>query len=181
MLQMYKTWLEALEQGDMGGICKIDMRAAFDVVDTQLLLEKLELYGFERNSVQWIWSYLTYRSQRVYIEGSLSDHLALDAGVPQGSILGPILYTIFTNELPQVVHEDNCPMKESGESLIFNLQCQECGGVCCYADDSTYTAVGSDPVELSEKLSHKYSVLADFLTLNKLKVNDKKTHPMYKA
>ena len=176
MLQMYTTWLEALEDGDMAAVCMIDMSAAFDVVDTQLLLEKLDLYGFDRNSVQWIWSYLTYRSQRVYIEGSLSDHLALDAGVPQGSILGPILYTIFTNELPQVVHEDNCPMKESGESLIFNLQCQECGGVCCYADDSTYTAVGSDPVELSEKLSHKYSVLADFLTLNKLKVNDDKTH-----
>ena len=48
--------------------------------------------------------------------------------------------------------------------------------MCCYADDSTYTVVGSDPVELSEKLSHKYSVIADFLTLNKLKVNDEKTH-----
>ena len=97
MLQIYTTWLDALEEGDIAGVCMIDMSAAFDVVDNQLLLEKLKLYGFDRNSVQWIWSYLTYRSQRVYIEGSLSGHLPLEAGVPQGSILGPVLYTIFTN------------------------------------------------------------------------------------
>ena len=59
---------------------------------------------------------------------------------------------------------------------MFSIQCQECGGVCCYADDSTYTATGSDPLELSEKLSEKYNVLANFLTANKLKVNDDKTH-----
>jgi hypothetical protein len=59
--------------------------------------------------------------------------------------------------------------------LLYSLF-QECGGVCCYADDSIYTAVGSDSVELSEKHSHKCSVLADFLTPNKLKVNDEKTH-----
>ena len=55
-------------------------------------------------------------------------------------------------------------------------QCRECGGLCCYADDSTYTVQGSGPDELSEKLSQKYSALADFLTANKLKVNDEKTH-----
>ena len=59
---------------------------------------------------------------------------------------------------------------------MFSIQCQECGGVCCYADDSTYTATGSDPIELSEKLTDKYNVLANFLTANKLKVNDDKTH-----
>ena len=48
--------------------------------------------------------------------------------------------------------------------------------MCCYADDSTYTATGTDPLELSEKLSEKYNVLANFLTANKLKVNDDKTH-----
>ena len=154
----------------------IDMSAAFDVVDTELLLEKLNLYGFDRNSIQWIWSYLTYRSQAVYIEGSLSSLLPLEVGVPQGSILGPIFYTIFTNELPQVVHEANCPLREVEGADIFTIQCQECGGVCCYADDSTYTATGSDPAALSEKLTHKYKVLADFLTANKLKVNDEKTH-----
>ena len=176
MIQMHTTWIEAIDNGDMAAVCMIDMSAAFDVVDTQLLLQKLGLYGFDRKSVQWIWSYLTYRSQRVYIEGSLSGPLGLEAGVPQGSILGPILYTIFTNELPQVVHEEDCPMKHNDASSIFKQQCQECGGVCCYADDSTYTVVGRDSQELSDKLTHKYSVLADFLSDNMLKVNDEKTH-----
>ena len=67
-------------------------------------------------------------------------------------------------------------MREVEGAAIFTIQCQECGGVCCFADDSTYTATGNDQVELSEKLSQKYSVLADFLTANKLKVNDEKTH-----
>ena len=63
MLQMYTTWLDALEEEDMAGVCMIDMSAAFDVVDNQLLLEKLKLNGFDRNSVQWIWSYPPYRPQ----------------------------------------------------------------------------------------------------------------------
>jgi hypothetical protein len=176
MLQMYTTWLEALEQGDMAAVCMIDMSAAFDVVDTGLLLEKMKLYGFDRNALQWTWSYLTYRSQCVYIEGSLSSPLPLIAGVPQGSILGPLFYTIFTNELPEVVHEDNCPLRDADDLALFNTQCQECGGVCCYADDSTYTVHGSDLEELSSTLTQKYSILADFLTANKLKVNDDKTH-----
>ena len=77
MLQMYTTWLDALEEGDMAGVCMIDMSAAFDVVDTEVLLEKLKLYGFDRNSIQWIWSYLTYRSQAVYIVSPISYLLKL--------------------------------------------------------------------------------------------------------
>ena len=53
ILQMYTTWLEALEQGKLAAVCMIDMSAAFDVVDTDLLLEKLKLYGCDRRSVQW--------------------------------------------------------------------------------------------------------------------------------
>ena len=173
---MYDTWLEAVEQGDLAGVCMVDMSAAFDVVDTDLLLDKMKLYGFDRDAVQWMWSYLTHRSQGVYIEGSMSKLLPLEAGVPQGSILGPVFYTIFTNELPQVVHEEDCPMEGVAGESIFSIQCQECGGLCCYADDSTYTVTGKNTAELSEKLTKKYSVMADFLTDNKLKVNDEKTH-----
>ena len=103
--------------------------------------------------------------------------LALEAGVPQGSILGPIYYTIFTNELPQVVHQHDCPLQDDLDSSIFTIQCHECGGLCCYADDSTYTVRSKDPEELSEKLSRKYKVMADFLTDNKLK--SMMTKPIY--
>ena len=124
-----------------------------------------------------MWSYLAYRSQAVYIEGSMSKLLPLEAGVPQGSILGPIFYTIFTNELPEVVHEESCPRRAAGHGQsTFSTMCSECGGMCCYADDSTYSVTGRTPEELSEKLSQKYNVVADFLTDNKLKVNDDKTH-----
>ena len=158
----------------LNGVCMVDMSAAFDVVDHQLLLEKLKLYGFDRNSTQWTWSYLTYRSQLVYIDGSQSSPLPLEAGVPQSSILGPLLFTIFTNELPEVVHGPSCPIRE-GEAL-FNIKYEECGSICCYADDSTYSAQGSCAEDLSEKLSEKYKAIADFLTANRLKVNDDKTH-----
>ena len=121
MLQMYDTWLEAAEDGDLAGVCMVDMSAAFDVVDTQILLDKLQLYGFDRNAIQWTWSYLNYRSQGVYIEGAMSGLLGLEAGVPQGSILGPIYYTIFTNELPQVVHEQDCPVQGDPGASIFTI------------------------------------------------------------
>ena len=65
------------------------MSAAFDAVNTELLLEKMRLYGFDKDAVQSMWSYLTYRSQCVYIEGSMSELLPLGGGVPQCSILGP--------------------------------------------------------------------------------------------
>ena len=175
LIQMYDTWLEAVEQGNLAGVCLVDMSAAFDVVDTKLLLEKMKLYGFDKDAVQWMWSYLTYRSQGVYMEGSMSKLLPLEAGVPQGSILGPVFYTIFTSELPEVVHEADCPLRGDTGS-IFSMQCQDCGGLCCYADNSTYTVIGNTPQQLTETLSKKYNVLADFLTDNKLKVNDDKTH-----
>ena len=154
----------------------VDMSAAFDVVDNELLLEKMNLYGFDQNCVQWAWSYLTYRSQGVYLEGSLSRLLPLEAGVPQGSILGPLFYTIFTNELPQVVHGADCPLRNLDEAALFSIQCQKCGGLCCYADDSTFTISGKDPEHLSQQLSEKYTIMAEFLTANTLKVNYEKTH-----
>ena len=85
----------------------------------------------------------------VYIEGSMSSLLPLEAGVPQGYILGPVFYTIFTNELPQVVLEADCPMIGIAEAPMFSTQCQECGGLCCYADDSTYTVIAKNPEQLS--------------------------------
>ena len=102
---MYDGWLQAVEAGQLAGVCLLDMSAAFDVVDHELLQQKLALYGFEEDILNWTASYLSGRTQCVSIEGSLSQLLAVDAGVPQGSILGPLFYTLFTNELPEVIHD----------------------------------------------------------------------------
>ena len=69
---MYDTWLDALEGGELAGVCMVDMSAAFDLVDNEILLQKLKLYGFDENTLQWTCSYLTHRSQGVYIDGAMS-------------------------------------------------------------------------------------------------------------
>ena len=176
MLSMYDSWVSATERGELAGAALIDMSAAFDVVDTELLLEKCKLYNFERNTVQWLWSYLSERSQYTYIGGSQSSSKALEAGVPQGSILGPVLYTLYTCDFPEVIHQADCPNLNQESDGKYRTMCTECGGVVCYADDSTLTVTASSPEELSNKLSTKFQVMKSYLTENRLCINSDKTH-----
>ena len=106
MIQMMDSWIRGVDTGQLTGACLLDMSSAFDVVNHGLLLEKLAYYGFSEQIIMWIKSYLSGRRQCVSIGGCLSKFLDVDSGVPQGSILGPLLYTIFTNELPEVLFDD---------------------------------------------------------------------------
>ena len=85
------------------GAVLLDFTAAFDVIDHKLLLEKLECYGFRPSAVAWMESYLVNRSQRVFFNGGYSDSVSVECGVLQGSCLGPLIYSIFTNDLPLVL------------------------------------------------------------------------------
>ena len=96
-------WVQAVDKGELTGVCMLDMSAAFDVVDHGILLNKLKLYGFDEQALEWMKNYLSGRSQAVYIDGSLSPFLHVDVGVPQGSILGPLCYILFPNDLPETV------------------------------------------------------------------------------
>ena len=177
MLQMYDTWVEAADRGELAGVVMIDQSAAFDCVDHFLLLEKLRLYGWDEASLAWSRNYLSNRTQSCSVESFQSEPLGVSAGVPQGSILGPLYYCIFTNEFPETVHQQDCPVGVQDEDEpSYRMQCRQCGGVTVYADDSTYTISDKDPNKLSDKLSSKFEVMADFLTANKLKVNSDKTH-----
>ena len=184
LIQMYDGWLQAVEDGKMAGVCLLDMSAAFDVVDHGLLLKKLELYGYDEDSLGWVSSYLNGRSQCVMIEGCLSKLLPVNVGVPQGSILGPLLYTLFTNELPEVIHDQldqqGVPTPElapEGSSCpAYHISDEENGSICCYADDTTFTTTDTDPVTLTTKLTDKYKVIAQFMVTIRLKLNDDKTH-----
>ena len=172
MVQMYDSWVQAVDKGELTGVCMLDISAAFDVVDHDILLGKLKLYGFDDNAVKWMKEYLSGRTQAVYIDGSMSPFLPVPVGVPQGSILGPLCYVLFTNDLPETI------LKTSSHVHFSHLttHCAECGGLCCFADDSTYSVSSHDQDVLEEKLNDKYDTLASYMANNKLKLNDDKTH-----
>ena len=174
----------AVESWQLSGCCMLDMSAAFNVVDHDLLLQKLSLYGMEDNILSWIQSYLSGRSQCVVIEGSLSRLLPVNHGVPQGSILGPLLYTLFTNELPEVIHDHHPQQPQQAAGLqedvgagpLFHIADSDNGSICCYTDDTTLSCTEYSPQALTTKLSEKYKMIAEFMRNNMLKLNDDKTH-----
>ena len=77
----------------------LDVAQAFDSVDHEILLDKLEHYGVRGISIKLLKSYLTNRKQYVYMNGSTSKLISIDTGVPQGSVLGPFLFLVYVNDL----------------------------------------------------------------------------------
>ena len=170
LLQMYDQWLEEVENGMMVGVMLVDLSAAFDMVDHDILIKKLELYGLDNQSLSWMKSYLSSRSQVVMVDGCLSPPLSITCGVPQGSILGPLLYILFTNDIPDLVHDHPVSF------LSPSPHCADCGSTVCYVDDSTYSHGEADPAVLSHKLTQQYDKISDYMAANKLVINGDKTH-----
>ncbi len=117
-------------------------------------MNKFHCYGFDRGSVAWINSYLTNRKYCVYFNGGFSEMRVMSCGVLQGSCLGPLLFSIFTNDLP----------------LILNY-----ASIAMYADDSTIHLAASIPSDLEKVLNEELVLIRKWITLNKLVLNIEKT------
>ena len=135
----------------------IDFSKAFDTVDHQILLEKLEYYGIKNTAHAWFSDYLSNRMQYVEIDGHKSDSLNVTYGVPQGSTLGPLLFLLYINDLPL------CSTK-----LIFRL----------FADDTNVFLDDSDLDNIERDMNRELNKVSDWLNANKLSLNLTKSNYM---
>ena len=134
----------------------LDLRKAFDTIDHRILIQKLEHYGFRGNCSSYLKSYYRNRKQFVYINGYESDMMTISTGVPQGSILGPICFSLFINDLPLAVEAD---------TVLF-------------ADDAAFILKSSSLSDLYEKISKLFSDLSIYLNNNRLIANSAKSKLM---
>ena len=123
----------------------LDLSKAFDTVNHQILLNKLKYYGVQLSEYNWFQSYLSNRKQQVHANGVASDTRFISTGVPQGSILGPLLFIIFINDFPK-------------SSAFFSTR--------LYAGDTSLTASGSDLDSLLREINSHLPAVYEWLCSN---------------
>ena len=151
------NWSVNIDNGLLNGVVFLDLKKAFDTIEHSIILRKLQFYGIEQESLKWFQSYLDDRKQVCCVNGHMSNSLSVSCGVPQGSNLGPLLFLIYINDLP------NCLSTASPRM---------------FADDTNVSLASSTLFELENMLNQEFQNLNIWLKVNKLSLNIAKTEFM---
>ena len=154
LLEKIKSYLD---KGSLVGAVFLDLKRAFDTVNHNILISKLANYNFSQNTLAWFTSYLSNRNQCVMINNTKSSFSQIKTGVPQGSVLGPILFSLYINDLPK-----------SCQGADFQM----------YADDAVIYAHGTTATAVSKKLTEYLEAVANWLDNSCLTLNVDKTVSM---
>ena len=161
-------WMKEFDKGNIIGTLLLDLSAGFDVIEIDILLDKLKDYKFEENTIAWFRSYLKNRFQCVQVESAFSPFLPVRWGVPQGSILGPLLFLIFINELPFI-------MDMARENTNREINEEKAASIVVFADDNTPMQSAKSLEELKETLQYKADIITNWFKKNKMIVSGDKT------
>ena len=146
-----------MDQGQINGVIFLDLKKAFDTIDHQILLSKLQAYGIRDHTLKLFQSYLDQRKKICMLNNCKSGIETIRCGVPQGSNLGPLLFLIYINDLP------NC--LETTHSNLF-------------ADDTILSCQGHLSTDIEYKLNKDLINAQKWLSANKLTLNNEKTKYM---
>lgn len=158
LFRLIKHWQECLDKQGVIGTVLMDLSKAFDSLSHGLLLAKLKAYGFSNHSLALLESYLTERYQRTKVGSSFSAWMKVLLGVPQGSILGPLLFNIFINDMFLFVEESD---------------------VCNFADDNTLYSCGTKIAQILDPLKQDTKSLLMWFESNQLGANPDKFKLMF--